>query len=99
MQRAAWRSPFRGPGAVAPDRLLGDAELGEVGCAKMRLVGAEELVELRRLHARARKHRVHLAAMVDLVLEKVREDAIAAVERHAVAPRHAHGSFQPRAVE
>ena len=58
-------------------------ELGQLRGAQVRLVGAEELVELRRRDRRAREHRVDLAAVVDLVLEQVREQADERLVLHA----------------
>src|SRR5262245_45691146 len=57
-----------------PDLLLGQPDLRELRGAQVRFIRAEEFVELRRLDRRAREHRVRLAAMVDLVLEEMREE-------------------------
>ena len=50
------------------------------------IVVEEELVELRRLHRGAGQHRMHLAAMVDLVQEQMREQ-IADASRESCRPR------------
>ena len=58
-----------------PRSLFRQPDLRELRRAQVRLVGAEELVELRRLDRRAGEHRVRLPAVVDLVLEEMREQA------------------------
>jgi hypothetical protein len=78
----------------APDRLFRRAELGELACAQRGFVGAEELVELRRRDARAGEHRVRLAAMVDLVLEQMREEPRDGLRLHAHAAHDGDGLLE-----
>jgi hypothetical protein len=70
------------PRRCAPRR----TERGEVAARKRRLVGAVELVELRRASRASPRAWRAPAAMVDLVLEEVREDAAHAVVHQALAP-------------
>ena len=64
------------------------AEREQLVSAQMLFAGQEELVELRRLHRRAGKHGVRLAAMMDLVLEEMLQDrGHAGGRRRAVGPR------------
>jgi carboxymethylenebutenolidase len=72
------------------DLRLTEYQLREVRRPQVRLVGAIELVQLRRLHIRAGEHRVHLAAVVDVVLQEVGEDARHGVADHALASRQQH---------
>lgn len=67
------------------DPLFGEAQLGKIGRAQVRLVRAEELVELRRDLGRAGEHGVRLTTMVDPVLEDVREQAVHRLLHPAIA--------------
>ena len=60
---------------LSEDAILRQPDFRELAGAKMRFVGAEEFVELRRCDRRAREHRMRLPAMVDLMLEQMREEA------------------------
>ena len=78
----AWRSRerrhsrrLRVGGVAASQIRFRQPELGKLRRAQVRLVRAEELVELRRLDRGAGEHRVRLPAMMDLVLEQMREEA------------------------
>ena len=51
---------------------------------QLEIVVEEELVELRRLHRGSRQHRMHLAAMVDLVNEQMRQEIADALGNLAV---------------
>ena len=53
-----------------------------------------ELVELRRLHARADEHGMGLAAMMDLVLEQVQEQPVAALGLDARIPVQSHSGAE-----
>jgi len=48
------------------------------------LLTQEELVELRRLHRRSGEHGVDLTAMMDLVLEEVRQHVPGALHLHVI---------------
>src|SRR6185437_437725 len=62
----------------------------------MLLAGKEELVELRWLHVCSREHGMRLAAMMDLVLEKMLQDGgDAGGRRRAIGPRQ-HQAFAKR---
>src|SRR5262249_19897218 len=71
--RAGRRRSWQAECPVAPNPRLGQPDLRQLGRAQVRLVGAEEFVELRRFDPRAGKHRVHLPTMMNLVLEEMRQ--------------------------
>ena len=50
----------------------------------LQIIVEQELVQLRRRHRRARQHRVHLAAMMDVVHEEMGQDIADAFGDHAV---------------
>src|SRR5438046_7274055 len=56
----------------------------------MRFVRAEELVQLRRLDRCAREHCMRLSAMMDLMLEQMREQARSRFGLNAGATHHRH---------
>src|SRR4029453_11838728 len=62
-----------GSGAL-PDPRFGQPDFRELRCAQIGFVRAEEFVELWWRDLRSGKHRVRLSAMVDLVLEEMREE-------------------------
>ena len=62
----------------------------------MGLVGAEELVQLRRLDVRAGQHGVRLSAVVDLVLEQMREEARGRLVHDALAALDGDGQLELR---
>src|SRR5258705_7908475 len=72
----------------APDRDFRKADLGELRRAQMSFVRAEEFVELRRLDLGSGEHRMRLPAMMDLVLEQVREKARRILGLNAGAALH-----------
>src|SRR4030095_7968910 len=74
--------------ALTPDRRFRKTDLGELGGAQMRFVRAEEFVELRRRDRGSGEHRMHLAAMMDLVLEQVREQPRRILGQDAGAALH-----------
>ena len=78
----------RDEGALFQIVALGQSDFRELRRAQVGFVRAEEFVELRRLDRRAGEHRVRLAAMVDLVLEEMREEPRRAFLHDARAPRH-----------
>src|SRR2546430_445903 len=93
-ERSPWPRRARRQGTLAPDRRLAEPELREVPLAQVRFPGAVELVELRRLYARSGKHRMRLAAVMDLVLKEVREETAQAIGSRAVAARNLHHGVQ-----
>ena len=74
-------------GFIEPQRL-------QVGGAQRRVGREQELVELRRRDRRAGEHRMGLAAMMDLVHEEMRQDAVGAVLDHAGIANEAHGAVR-----
>jgi len=60
----------------------------------VRLVRAEELVELRRRDAGAREHGVDLPAVMDLMLEQVRQKTREGLVLHAGATHHSGGAIE-----
>src|ERR1700751_1810575 len=75
-----------------PDRLLAPAEIVELSGPERRLAGGKELVELRRRDARCREHGMGLAAMVDIMLEEMHQEAIAPLRLHAGVAIDPHGA-------
>lgn len=75
--------------ARAPDRrhtasAHPEAELAELCLTQRELRGHEELIELRRLHARAGEHRVRLPAVMDLVDKEVQQHTSHAIDLHII---------------
>ena len=60
----------------------------------MRLVGAEEFVELRRFDVGAGQQGVRLPTVMDLVLEEVRQDARHRFVLHTDAALDANGAIE-----
>lgn len=52
----------------------------------------EELIELRRLDAGATEHRMHLAAVMDLMFEQVQQQPIDSFAHHTVDTHQLHGA-------
>src|SRR6476660_6872248 len=71
------------------------AERAQLIAPQVFFASEEELVELRRLDARARQHRMRLAAMMDVVLEQVLQDVRDLGRRRlAVEPRQVPVALQ-----
>src|SRR5581483_3630665 len=77
-------------GLFAPDRRLGPAQLRELGGAQRRFTDREKFVELRRLDTGAAQHGVSLAAMMNVVLEQMHQQAVAALLLHPRAAMDAN---------
>jgi len=86
-------------GVVLPDAGFGKAQNAEIFHTARRIVGAIELVELRWWHGRAGQHRVGLPAVVDLVLEQVRQQAVHRLGVDAGSARHIDDAFEQALVE
>jgi len=84
---------------LPPNCRLCPSELVELGGAQRRLCDREEFVELRRRYGGAAEHRMRLAAMVDLVLKQVQQEAIGPLRLHARAEVHLNDPVWPGFVE
>ena len=65
----------------------------------MRLAGHHELIQLRRRHGAAGQHGVHLAAVVRLVVEQMRQHVASTVALHVVCARQVDPGVDGSAVE
>src|SRR5579872_808512 len=77
-------------GLFAPDRRLGPAQFRELGGAQRRFANREKFVELRRLDTGAAQHGVSLAAVMNVVLEQMHQQAVAALLLHPRAAMDAN---------
>src|SRR5262249_21746403 len=73
------------------------SELLELAGAKRRFFCRKELIELRRLDARARQHGVRLPAMMDIMLKQMHEQPIAPLTLHFRAAVDLHDVIEASA--
>lgn len=80
--------------SVLPDLGFAPPQLGKIPDPQPSLLLAEEFIQLRWPHRRVAEHGMHLATVVDLVLEHMRQQAQALLALHPVRPHDAHVARQ-----
>src|SRR5882757_7566014 len=89
----------RGPNSAAPDRLLGPSEFCEFSCAERCLAFGEEFVELWWGYSSRTQHRVRLAAMMNLVLEQMKQQPVHPLVLNVIAAVDVDGAIETSRVQ